>query len=185
MCATVKESRKKHRRTSKSDMKPMPKKHGTSPSVHQDYVILLYSMPSFRKPTYVLSIRTFRKSNQHFISCSPQQDALAEASLEKLQKKIAEKEEEKERLKKEKLEKKRKEKIEKMKQGQIEKRISELDKDIKNNLGVSGKDVDAALKALDEVDKLPLTQSLLRKEQEILYTVKKVSFKGGKNKGCK
>ncbi|EEC13642.1 hdgfrp2 protein, putative [Ixodes scapularis] len=87
----------------------------------------------------------------------------------------AEKEEEKERLKKEKLEKKRKEKIEKMKQGQIEKRISELDKDIKNNLGVSGKDVDAALKALDEVDKLPLTQSLLRKEQEILYTVKKCS----------
>ncbi|CAN7983562.1 unnamed protein product [Ixodes hexagonus] len=87
----------------------------------------------------------------------------------------AEKEEEKERLKKEKLEKKRKEKIEKMKRNQTEKRISELDKDIKNSLGVSGMDVDAALKALDEVDKLPLTQSLLRKEQDILYTVKKCS----------
>nr|XP_037278969.1 hepatoma-derived growth factor-related protein 2-like isoform X2 [Rhipicephalus microplus] len=104
-----------------------------------------------------------------------QQDGLKEAStaFEKLQKKIAEKEEEKERMKKEKLERKRKEKIEKMKQTQVEKRICELDRDIKNSLGISGKNVEAALQAFCELDKLPLTHSLLLKEQDIIHTVKK------------
>ncbi|KAH8024225.1 hypothetical protein HPB51_022328 [Rhipicephalus microplus] len=103
------------------------------------------------------------------------QDGLKEAStaFEKLQKKIAEKEEEKERMKKEKLERKRKEKIEKMKQTQVEKRICELDRDIKNSLGISGKNVEAALQAFCELDKLPLTHSLLLKEQDIIHTVKK------------
>ncbi|XP_029837128.2 hepatoma-derived growth factor-related protein 2 isoform X2 [Ixodes scapularis] len=150
-----------------------PKKRRTVPKDQQNPVVVLDDVSRFMS-TEPGSSYTLPQSNGVATSVT-KQDALAEASLEKLQKKIAEKEEEKERLKKEKLEKKRKEKIEKMKQGQIEKRISELDKDIKNNLGVSGKDVDAALKALDEVDKLPLTQSLLRKEQEILYTVKKCS----------
>ncbi|XP_065310140.1 hepatoma-derived growth factor-related protein 2-like isoform X1 [Dermacentor albipictus] len=104
-----------------------------------------------------------------------QQDGLKEATtaFEKLQKKIAEKEEEKERMKKEKLERKRKEKIEKMKQTQVEKRICELDRDIKNSLGISVKNVDAALQAFSELDKLPLTHSLLLKEQDIIHTVKK------------
>ncbi|XP_037573090.1 hepatoma-derived growth factor-related protein 2-like isoform X1 [Dermacentor silvarum] len=103
------------------------------------------------------------------------QDGLKEATtaFEKLQKKIAEKEEEKERMKKEKLERKRKEKIEKMKQTQVEKRICELDRDIKNSLGIGARNVDAALQAFNELDKLPLTHSLLLKEQDIIHTVKK------------
>ncbi|KAL1419888.1 hypothetical protein MTO96_004642 [Rhipicephalus appendiculatus] len=58
-------------------------------------------------------------------------------------------------------------------QTQVEKRICELDRDIKNSLGISGKNVEAALQAFSELDKLPLTHSLLLKEQDIIHTVKK------------
>ncbi|XP_077561803.1 uncharacterized protein LOC144178128 isoform X5 [Haemaphysalis longicornis] len=97
----------------------------------------------------------------------------AAAAFEKLQKKIAEKEEEKERMKKEKLERKRKEKIEKMRQNQVEKRLCELDRDIKNSLSINTMDVEAALQAFGELDKLQLNNSLLLKEQDVIHTVKK------------
>ncbi|KAH9369090.1 hypothetical protein HPB48_016733 [Haemaphysalis longicornis] len=76
-------------------------------------------------------------------------------------------------MKKEKLERKRKEKIEKMRQNQVEKRLCELDRDIKNSLSINTMDVEAALQAFGELDKLQLNNSLLLKEQDVIHTVKK------------
>lgn len=153
---------------------PKKRKNAVRGVQHQDPVVLLNDVSRIMDNKSGISLAG-QQSNGNMPTVPKQVDPVKETSsaLEKLQKKIAEKEEEKERMKKEKLEKKRKEKIEKIKQGQVDKRLSELDKDIKSSLGISAMDVDGALKAFAELDKLPLTQPLLRKEPDILITIKK------------
>ncbi|XP_064471317.1 LOW QUALITY PROTEIN: hepatoma-derived growth factor-related protein 2-like [Ornithodoros turicata] len=152
-----------------------PKKRKTSPRVPKVNPVVILRDLSEYVDTNSKEPYTVHQANGTDVLIKQDSSKEACVSLEKLHKKIAEKEEEKERMKKEKLEKKRKEKIEKMKLGQIERRLCDLDKDIKNSLEISVRDIDAALKAFTELDKLPLTQPLLRKEPEIVITVKKCS----------
>lgn len=99
---------------------------------------------------------------------------LEKMQRERIQKKIAEKEEEKERMKREKYEKKKKEKIEKIKSScQLEAKIYEIDEQIKFSLRVSNMNVEKCLEAMNELEKLPISQTLLKKHQVLLHTVKK------------
>ncbi|XP_013794854.2 PC4 and SFRS1-interacting protein-like [Limulus polyphemus] len=100
---------------------------------------------------------------------------LKDTHWEKLQQKIAKKEEEKERMKREKLEKKKREKIEKLskKYTHLESQLCELDETIKNSLSFASMDVDCCMKALNELDNIPLTQFVISREPDIIHTIKK------------
>ncbi|XP_013783002.1 PC4 and SFRS1-interacting protein-like isoform X2 [Limulus polyphemus] len=95
--------------------------------------------------------------------------------LDEVHQKDAKKGEEKERTKREKLEKKKREKIEKQskKYSLLESRLCELDEIIKNSLSFASMDVDRCMSALNELDNLPLTQSVISREPDIIHTIRK------------
>ncbi|XP_076366058.1 uncharacterized protein LOC143254990 isoform X2 [Tachypleus tridentatus] len=94
--------------------------------------------------------------------------------LGKVQQKVAKKEE-KEQIKREKLEKNKRERIEKQskKYSLLESRLCELDEIIKNSLSFASMDIDRCMSALNELDNLPITQSVISREPDIIHTIRK------------
>ncbi|XP_022242974.1 PC4 and SFRS1-interacting protein-like isoform X2 [Limulus polyphemus] len=94
---------------------------------------------------------------------------------EKIQQKISKREEEKERMKTAKLEKKKYEKVERLSKKYIhlESQLCEIDEIIKHSLGLASVDVNRCMEALNELDKLPLTQFVISREPDIVHTIRK------------
>ncbi|CAI9736128.1 lens epithelium-derived growth factor-like [Octopus vulgaris] len=86
------------------------------------------------------------------------------------------KEEEKERKKKEKFEKKKKEKIQFL---QTESTLIQMDNEIKKSLQIDKTDVDKCIAIMEDLEALPVTQIMLKKNPDIMNTIKKIrKYKG-------
>uniref|UniRef100_T1IXA1 PWWP domain-containing protein n=1 Tax=Strigamia maritima TaxID=126957 RepID=T1IXA1_STRMM len=96
-----------------------------------------------------------------------------EVMVNKLKRKIAEKAEEKERKKREKFEKKKKEKIRFL---QVEVKLSEIDAALKESLNMSNPNHDRCIQVLSELDVLPVTAVMLKKNPDIVRTIKKCRY---------